>query len=128
MKNQILLDKCIVEFNKPLKERNNEIIMDYLKSFKSLMKSMQEKYENNEEILFKLLPLMILEKYNQNDLLIEYGTKWTDIYLILNGNVSVLTPKIHEYYMDEDEFILHLLKLRKNNQIDLLNLCIKYNA
>jgi len=59
--------------------------MDYLKSFKSLMKSMQEKYENNEEILFKLLPLMILEKYNQNDLLIEYGTKWTDIYLILNG-------------------------------------------
>ena len=122
------LEKCIIELNKPLKERNNEIIMDYLRTLNSLMSSMIEKYENNEEILSKMLPMMIFEKFKKNDLITENGAKWNDIYIILNGNVSVLTTKNHGYFMSEDEFVLHLLKLRKYNQIELIIHCIKLNA
>jgi CRP-like cAMP-binding protein len=127
MKNK-KLEKCISELNLPIEERNEKIIIDYLKTLEPLMTSIKEKSENSEEIIKKLPPLMTYQKFNKNDIIYEYGQKIADIYLILNGNVTIITPKIKEYYMNEEEFIIYLLKLRKNNQKELLNLCIKYNA
>lgn len=127
MKNK-KLEKCISELNQPIEERNEKIIIDYLKALEPLMTSIKEKSENSEEIIKKLPPLMTYQKFNKNDIIYEYGQKIADIYLILNGNVTIITPKIKEYYMNEEEFIIYLLKLRKNNQKELLNLCIKYNA
>ena len=122
------LEKCISELNQPNEERNEKIIIDYLKTLEPLISSIKEKTENIEEIIKKLPSIMTYQKYNKNDLIYEYGQKIDDIYIILNGNVTILAPKIKEYYMNEEEFILYLLKLRKNNQKELLNLCIKYNA
>ena len=75
MKAQELLEKCIIELNKPVKERNNEIIMDYLRSLNLLMNTMLEKYENSEEILIKMLPKMMLENYNKNDVILKMEQK-----------------------------------------------------
>ena len=122
------LEKCISELNKPNEERNEKIIIDYLKTLEPLMALIKEKSENTEEIIRKLPSIMTYQKYNQNDIIYQYGEKIFDVYLILNGNVSILTPKFNEYYMNEEEFIIYLLKLRKNNQKELLNICIKYNA
>ena len=127
MKNK-KLQKCILELNKSSSERNQEIILEYLKSLKPLMNYMKEKFENNESILTKLSTLMTYQKYKKNDMIIEYGEKLNNIYLLLNGNVSIMTPIFNDYYMNEEEFILYLLKLRKNDQKQLLNHCIKYNA
>ena len=126
--NNINLQKWILELNKSSSKRNQEFIFRYLKSLKPLMTFMKEKFENDKSILEKLSTIMIHQKYNKNDMIVEYGEKWNNIYLILKGNVSIMTPTFHEYYMNEEEFILYLLKLRKNNQKELLNHCIKYNT
>ena len=127
MKN-IKLEKCINELRKCSKNRNYEIIIDYLKTLEPLMKLLEEKFEKNEEIITKLAPIMIYEEYKENDIIIKYGEKVDNIYIILNGNICILSPKFNEYYMNEEEFILYLLKLRKNNQKEILNQCIKFNA
>lgn len=127
MKNKNL-QKLILELNKSSSKRNQEFILNYLKSLKPLMTFMKEKFENNESILEKLSTIMTHQKYTKSDMIVEYGQKWNNIYLILNGNVTIMTPTFHEYYMNEEEYIIYLLKLRKNNQKELLNHCIKYNT
>ena len=122
------LEKCISELSKPSKNRNEKFITDYLKSLKPLMMSLKEKCENSEEMINKLSLIMNYQKYDKNIIIFQYGEKVNDLYLILNGNAVVLTPKFNEYYMNKEEFILYLLKLRKNDQKELLSLCIKYNA
>ena len=57
MKNK-KLEKCISELNLPIEERNEKIIIDYLKTLEPLMTSIKEKSENSEEIIKKLPPLM----------------------------------------------------------------------
>ena len=41
--------------------------------------------------------------------------------------MSIMTLTFNDYYMNEEGFILYLLKLRKNDQKQLLNHFIKYN-
>lgn len=122
------LEKCITELNKPNANRNLEIIINHLKTLEPLMALIKEKYENNEEVIKKLSSLMIYQKSKKNDIIFEYGEKINDLHLILSGNVNILAPKFKEYYMDKTEFIIYLLKLRKYNQKELLNQCIKLNA
>ena len=127
MQNQNL-EKCILELQKNQKDRDETIITEYLKSFTSLFLSIKEKYEDSEDLFKKLTKLMTYQKYNKDDIIFQYGEKVNDLYLILNGNVNVLIPKYYEYYMNEEQFIFYLLKLRKNNQRELVNQCIKYNG
>ena len=127
MQNQNL-EKCILELKKNQKDRNETIIKEYLKSLTSLFISIKEKIEDSDKLYNNLAKIMAYQKYNKDEIIFQYGEKVNDIYLILNGNVNVLSPKFLEYYMNEEQFIFYLLKLRKNNQDELANQCIKYNA
>ena len=53
---------------------------------------------------------------SKNELVIQFGEKGDDFYIILDGVVGIFVPQIKEYYMDEEEYILYLLQLRKNGQ------------
>ena len=108
MQNQNL-EKCILELQKNQKDRDETIITEYLKSFTSLFLSIKEKYEDSEDLFKKLTKLMTYQKYNKDDIIFQYGEKVNDLYLILNGNVNVLSPKFLEYYMNEEQFIFYLL-------------------
>ena len=122
------LQKCIQELNKPNKNRNQEIIIDYLKSLVPFMNLVNEKNEYSEEIINKISKIMRYQKNIKNDLIIQYGDKGNDFYIILKGFISILVPKYSIYYMDEEEFILHLLKLRQYNQNELIIQCLRQNA
>ena len=122
------LEKCLLELKKPNKNRNQGIILDYLATLELLINSIKLKHENYEEALKKLSSIMAYEKFNKNDLIFQYGDKVKELYIILNGKIQILTPKYIECYMNEEEFILYLLKLRKHNQKEFLNQCIKFNA
>ena len=71
---------------------------------------------------------MIHQKNKKNDLIIQYGEKGDDFYIILKGTIGIFVPKYDEYYMDEEEFVLHLLKLRKFNQNELIIQCLRLNS
>ena len=57
------MQKNILELNKSISERNQEIILEYLKSLKPLMNYMKEKFENNELILARLSTIITHQKY-----------------------------------------------------------------
>ena len=121
------LKECIKELKKDTKERNITSIINYLKTLESFMNLLQEQNERYEEILSKASVIMNYQKNKQNDLVIQYGEKGNDFFVILKGQVAVLVPKIKEYYMSEEEYISFLLKLKLNNHNQLIIECLKQN-
>ena len=122
------LDKCILELKKLIKDRDENIIIDYVKTLEPFMNLIQEQNENSEDIIKKISKIMSYQKNITNDLIIQYGEKGNDFYIILKGTIGIFVPKYTEYYMDEEEFILHLLKLRKYDQNELIIQSLRHNA
>ena len=71
---------------------------------------------------------MNLQSNKTNDLIIQYGERGNNFYIILQGTIGIFVPKFTEYYMNEEEFILHLLKLRIYNQNELIIQCLRKNS
>ena len=121
-------NKCLNELRKPIETRNQDIIIDYIKTLEPLMNLIQEKNEESEDIIHKISKIMTLQSNKTNDLIIQYGERGNNFYIILQGTIGIFVPKYSEYYMDEEEFILHLLKLRIYNQNELIVQCLRKNA
>ena len=121
------LNECIKELKKKTKERNITLISNYLKTLESFMSLLQEQNERYEEILSKASGIMTYQQNKKNDLVNQYGEKGSDFFVILKGKVEVLVPKMKEYYMSAEEYISFLLKLKLNNQNQLINECLKQN-
>ena len=128
MKEEEKLEKCIKELKKPIENRDHSFIIDYIKTLESFMNLIQERNEDTEDIIIKISKIMNLQTNITNDLIIQYGERGNFFYIILKGTIAILVPKFTEYYMNEEQFIFYLLKLRKNNQRELVNQCIKYNG
>ena len=120
--------KCLKELKKPIENRNQEIIIDYIKTLEPLMNLIQERNEDSEEIINKISKIMNLQSNKINDLIIQYGERGNNFYIILQGTIGIFVPRYLEYYMNEEEFILHLLKLRMYNQNELIIQCLRKNA
>ena len=120
--------KCLKELKKPIENRNQEIIIDYIKTLEPLMNLIQERNEDSEEIINKISKIMNLQSNKINDLIIQYGERGNNFYIILQGTIGIFVPRYLEYYMNEEEFIFHLLKLRMYNQNELIIQCLRKNA
>jgi len=125
---EIKLEKCIQELNKQSKYRDQTIITEYIKTLEPFMNLIEEKSEDSEEIIKKISKIMSYQNNKTNDLIIKYGEKGNNFYIILKGVIGILVPKNNEYYMDEEDFIMHLLKLRRYNENELINQCLRQNA
>ena len=121
-------NKCLRELKKPVESRNQDIIIDYIKTLEPLMNLIQERNEFSEDIIHKIAKIMNLQSNITNDLIIQYGERGNNFYIILQGTIGIFVPKYTEYYMNEEEFILHLLKLRIYNQNELIIQCLRKNA
>jgi len=122
------LEKCIEELKKPSQNRDQGIIIDYIKTLETFMNLIHEQVEDNVEVIKKISKIITYKKNNTNDLIIQYGDKGDDFYIILKGTIGILVPKYFEYYMDEEDFIMHLIKLRKYNQNELIIQCLRQNS
>ena len=122
------LENCILELKKLSKDRDENIITNYIKTLEPFMDLIKEKDDNSENIINKISKIMIYQKNITNDIIIQYGEKGNNFYVILKGTIGIFVPKYTEYYMNEEEFILHLLKLRKYNQNELIIQCLRSNA
>ena len=122
------LEQCIEELKKPSQNRDQGIIIDYIKTLETFMNLIHEQVEDNVEVIKKISKIITYKKNNTNDLIIQYGDKGDDFYIILKGAIGILVPKYFEYYMDEEDFIMHLIKLRKYNQNELIIQCLRQNS
>ena len=61
------------------------------------------------------------EKYEQNKIIFRYGDEADKFYLIYDGKVSLFFPFTEIAYMNIDEFFIYISRLRRYNEIEMLN-------
>ena len=59
--------------------------------------------------------------FNENQIVFRYGDENNDFYLIHKGKVNIYCPFTESLYMNIDEFYIYLLRLRRYNEIEMLN-------
>ena len=70
---------------------------------------------------------MKLRKVKKHEVILNEGEKGKEFFILLKGKISILTPKIIEYYMSVEEYILYLFQLRLKEQNELIHKCISLN-
>ena len=106
----------------------NNMISYYLRNltnFRHILSGLNE--EEFERVLLSISTHLTYEKYNQNEIICKYGEKAEKYYIIIKGKVVFLIPEITKYYMNEEDYIEHLMKLREIQEIDLLKNIISIN-
>jgi hypothetical protein len=78
---------------------------------------------NLEQIEKRINILMDLEPFFSefNDIMDNNGQKIINFYLILDGEVELFFPFTEEIYMNIDEFYIYILRLRRYNEMEMLN-------
>lgn len=61
------------------------------------------------------------EKYNENNIIYKYGDEADKFFVVNKGNVSLFMPFTEAVNMNIDEFYIYLLRLRRYNEIEMLN-------
>ena len=123
-----LYNSCIEELEiPPNKARKIKVISGYLSSLKNFMLILKDPKESIQEILDKLSLVMKLKKVKKHEIILKEGEKGKEFFILLRGKISVLTPKINDYYMTEEEYISYLFQLRKKDQNELIHKCITLN-
>ena len=118
-------DLCINALIQFPSYRNKEIIdliKPYLKGLIGLMDIVSK--EKSEDLSDKTLNYIATnlqyKRINKDRFICKYGEKGTLFYIILKGKVVFLVPKIFKCYLNESEYLSHLIKLRKNGENELL--------
>lgn len=50
---------------------------------------------------------MTYQKNPQNDLIIQYGDKGNEFYVILKGTIGILVPKYKDIWMKKNSFYIY---------------------
>ena len=119
------LDTCIDSLLICPSHRSKEqikIISYYLQSMKNFMNIFKDQIQNEEleEFLYNISSALNYEHVIINKFIFKYSEKAEKFYIILKGKVEFCVPKENKVYMNEEEYILFLLKLRFNQEIELI--------
>ena len=134
-KEQIIMNKlfrhatpahiCISALKKNPLERSEELIklisfyLRMLKNFMSIFKGQIESEELNE-LLYVMASKLKYENIVKNKFIFKFGDKADKFYIILKGKVTFCVPKSNKHYLNEEEFIMYLIKLRFHKEYDLI--------
>ena len=118
---------CISELNKPISERKTEKIIKYIKSLSPFMTLIKEELKKNSEYLENIIKIFHYIKKLKHKIIVREGEKGNEFFIILRGKVAILVLQPEYYNMTEEEYILHLLKLKKNNENECIKQTIMHN-
>jgi CRP-like cAMP-binding protein len=126
------LDLCIQGLKYDISKRDMNIVSiinPYLLSLPSFVQVLRTETtsKNFEDIVTKISLVMSHRKILKNRLIMRLGDKGNEFFIILNGKVGFMVVKNIKCYLNEEEFIMFLLKLRKNNELELLRINILNN-
>ena len=120
------VDLCLYALSNIPTKRTPEMInhiKTYLKSMPSFMNVISKEQNTNlSENLIEQISIHLRHEFiPKNNLVCRYGEKGEKFYIILKGKVTFLVPKMIKCYLNFEEYILYLMQLRKNEEIELIN-------
>ena len=74
-----------------------------------------------EEYLNTISDEFVEEKYKENNIIYKYGDEADKFFVIYKGSVSLFFPFTEIVNMNIDEFYIYILRLRRYNEIEMLN-------
>ena len=77
--------------------------------------------KKGKEILREIASDYKEEKFEYNKIIYRYGDEADKFYIIYNGEVSLYFPFSEIIDMNIDEFYIYILRLRRYNEIEMLN-------
>jgi CRP-like cAMP-binding protein len=108
-------------------DSDNHIIKTYLKTLPMLSSFIRKDSENMDEIYSKLTRSLKYSHAYKNKVLFRYGLKAETFYISIKGNLAVLIPEEEKLELSEEEFMLYLIKLKRNDELDILTKCLELN-
>ena len=126
-------DVCIEALKKDPTERSQKLIIIisfYLQMLKNFMNIFKDQIESEElkELLFNMSSQLKYEHIDRNKFIFKYGDKANKFYIILKGKVTFCVPKINKYYLNEEDYILLLIKLRLQKEVELIKKNMEHNS
>ncbi len=122
---------CLDSLKIPPEERSEDDIermFPYINTLTSFINNLrQANLKSYHDTLREILQNMTLCTIPKDRFVVKYGEKGNVFYIILNGSVSIIIVKNKEGYLNEEEYINHLLQLRKNKESELLKITIALN-
>ena len=83
--------------------------------------------KKGEEYLNILSAEFIEEKYQENNIIYKYGDEANRFFVIYEGDVSLFFPFTEVVDMNIDEFYIYILRLRRYNEMEMLNEVLLFN-
>ena len=110
-------------------EQQIKIISYYLQMLKNFMNIFKDQIQNEEleEFLYNFSSLLNYEHFPKNHFIFKFGEKAEKFYIILKGKVEFCVPKVNKIFMNEEEYILFLVKLRFNDENELIKKNLENN-
>ena len=101
--------------------KNVEQRINFLMSLKPFYEDYSQFDRHSEGILALIASEYQGKVFYANNIIFRYGDENNDFYLIHKGNVNIYCPFTESIYMNIDEFYIYLLRLRRYNEIEMLN-------
>ena len=128
------LKNCILalSFSKEIRNNNAALlnsIQSYLKTlpgFMNIISNEQSKY-TMEEKLKEISINMKYEYYNKNTVMFKYGEKGDKFFIILKGKIGFLTPKKVKCNLNEEEYLVNLIKYYQNGEYEIVRNILRIN-
>lgn len=100
---------------------NNEERVNFLMKLNPFYQKLNEIEKHGEVIIRTITPEYRGTRFPPNQVIFRYGDEVTDFYLIHKGKVNLYFPFTESLYMNIDEYFIYLMRLRRYNEIEMLN-------
>ena len=111
-----------LSFTKLSHKELNSPRLNTLLSLNPFCTDFKENIEKNaEEYLNTISEEFTEEKYKENNIIYQYGDEADKFFVIYKGSVSLFFPFTEIVNMNIDEFYIYILRLRRYNEIEMLN-------
>jgi len=126
-----LYEKCKENLLVPPKTRtiaHLKGIIPYINTLKSFIYTFKSENESRfSEMLNELCQNMIYEKIVKDRFVVKFGERGNVFYVILKGKIAIVIVKYQKLELNEEEYILQLLKYKRFKENELIRLSIALN-
>ena len=126
-----LYQKCKENLLIPPKNRtlsNVKQIIPYINTLKSFIYTFKSENESKfPEMLNQLCQNMIYQNIVKDRFVVKFGERGNVFYVILKGKIAIVIVKYQKIELNEEEYILQLLKYKRFKENELIRLSIALN-